>query len=202
MRRVEQVSRSGETASRWLVVALVAGLGVAAPLMAAASSVVPATLAELADEARVIVYGRVAAVSPRWTTGRERIESLVTVDASGYFKGDLGPSVRVRVPGGTMGAYRTVVLGAPVLTIGQEVVMFLGTRGPSIPIILGLSQGLFRIVVNRATNQRVVMPTFAPGPSVQPLVRGDIGRRLMPFREFGRRLRELIADLPGEAVRR
>ncbi|MDP7671035.1 MAG: hypothetical protein QGF21_03710, partial [Vicinamibacterales bacterium] len=83
MRRVEQVSRSGETASRWLVVALVAGLGVAAPLMAAASSVVPATLAELADEARVIVYGRVAAVSPRWTTGRERIESLVTVDASG-----------------------------------------------------------------------------------------------------------------------
>ncbi|HAK55529.1 MAG TPA: hypothetical protein DCP38_08610 [Acidobacteria bacterium] len=180
---------------------MVAGLGAMAS-SASASSVVPATLAELADDARVIVYGRVASVSPRWTTGRERIESLVTVDASGYFKGDLGPSVRVRVPGGTLGAYRTVVVGAPVLTIGQEVVLFLGARGPSIPVILGLSQGVFRIVVNGSTGQRLVMPTFVPGPSVQPLVRGDVERRLMPFGEFGRRLRELVAGLPGRVVRR
>ncbi|MDP6370947.1 MAG: hypothetical protein QF463_00260 [Vicinamibacterales bacterium] len=194
MRRVERTPR-------WLAVAVVAGLGAMAS-SASASSVVPATLAELADDARVIVYGRVASVSPRWTTGRERIESLVTVDASGYFKGDLGPSVRVRVPGGTLGAYRTVVVGAPVLTIGQEVVLFLGARGPSIPVILGLSQGVFRIVVNGSTGQRLVMPTFVPGPSVQPLVRGDVERRLMPFGEFGRRLRELVAGLPGRVVRR
>ena len=194
MRRVERTPR-------WLAVAVVAGLGAMAS-SASASSVVPATLAELADDARVIVYGRVASVSPRWTTGRERIESLVTVDASGYFKGDLGPSVRVRVPGGTLGAYRTVVVGAPVLTIGQEVVLFLGARGPSIPVILGLSQGVSRIVVNGSTGQRLVMPTFVPGPSVQPLVRGDVERRLMPFGEFGRRLRELVAGLPGRVVRR
>jgi hypothetical protein len=44
-----------------------------------------------------------------------------------------------------VGFRRTVMVGAPVFTRGDRVVLFLGGGGPSLPWIVGLNQGVYRV---------------------------------------------------------
>lgn len=183
----------GLSGMRWaLVLGLVAWLAAAGS--ARATVLLPADLGELAAESHAILHGRIVEVRAVWRDGRRGIDSLVTVEADGYFKGDLGEQVTFRVPGGVMGRYRTIILGAPALADGDEVVLFLGARGPSYPYILGLSQGLFRVVTDPRSGRKVVTPPalVARGGDAQPVVRGDAGRRPVPLEEFGALVREVL----------
>jgi hypothetical protein len=127
-----------------------------------ATVILPASLGELVTGARAIVHGHVVAIVP-----------LVTVHAEEYLKGDLGGEVTFKVPGGQMGPYRRVVVGAPTFREGDEVVVFLNTQGPAVPWISGLNQGVFRVAQN-AAGVKVVIPgvslsagedaSVAPGP--------------------------------------
>ena len=49
------------------------------------------------------------------------------------------------MPGGRLGRYRSLVVGAPTFEAGQRVVVFLGATPPSLPYVLGMSQGVFRV---------------------------------------------------------
>src|SRR5205823_6080241 len=91
----------------------------------------PGDLGELSREARAIVRGRVAFVAPRWSDDHRRIETLVTLDTCAYLKGGLGDPVQFTVPGGQLGRYRTITVGAPEFAVGQQVIVFLGGRGTS-----------------------------------------------------------------------
>lgn len=110
-----------------------------------ATVLVPVGLGELSRSARTIARGQVVAVETRWVEGRRGIETLVTLQADTYLKGALGGTVQFRVPGGTLGRYRNVVVGAPQFAAGQRVIVFLGGAGPSLPFVLGLNQGVFRV---------------------------------------------------------
>lgn len=172
-------------------------LGGATVTPAGATVVLPADLQELAEQAVVIVRGRVVDVQARQVDGPARVESVVTFAASTYLKGDLGTTVTFRVPGGRIGRYRTVVVGAPVVSPGDELVLFLGGHPPAVPHVLGLSQGLFRILRDPRTGRRVVSPSpllSAPSRAV-PVVRGDPSRRLATVGEFGALVRQVLA--PG-----
>jgi hypothetical protein len=110
-----------------------------------ATVLISAGLPELVEEARTIVEGHVVFTEAREVPGSRSIETLVTVVAQDYLKGDLGPRVVFRVPGGQHGSRRTVMVGAPVFKRGDHVVLFLGGAGPSLPWILGLNQGVYRV---------------------------------------------------------
>ena len=125
------------------LVVLLTTVAVARP---SATVVVAADLGELARDARAIARGRVVAVDARWTDDRRTIETLVTLDVDGYLKGALGETLQFRVPGGELGRFRSVVVGAPEFAVDQRVIVFLGARGPMVPYILGLNQGVYRIV--------------------------------------------------------
>lgn len=56
----------------------------------------------------------------------------------------------VAVPGGTLGGIRQSVAGAPKLVEGQEYVLFLWTSRSGLTQVIGLTQGVFR-VLHRAT---------------------------------------------------
>lgn len=161
-----------------------------------ATTLIPADVGELSRDARAIVLGRVASVEARWTADRRGIETLVTLDADAYLKGVLGPSVQFLVPGGVLGRFQNIVVGAPRLTEGERVIVFLGARGPSIPFVLGLSQGLFRVVLeNRAWV--VTPPVLLPGAATStPIVRGDPRRQPMALDEFARQVRALAEPQP------
>jgi hypothetical protein len=158
-----------------------------------ATVLVPADLAELSRDARVIVRGQVVAVEARWTDDRRTIETIVTLDAERYLKGDLGSAVQFTVPGGTLGRLRTIVIGAPEFAVGQRVTVFLGGSGPRVPHVLGLNQGVYRVTVNGAGQALVSPPPILPGVS-GPIVRGAASRTPAPLADFERNVQALAAD--------
>src|SRR5258708_4540898 len=155
---------------------LACGLFVSLSVALQATVILPIEFRELVTAAPVIVHGQVVDVRADWVDGRRSVDTFVTVAAAEYLKGNLGESVTFRVPGGQLGRYRTVFVGAPEFKDGDEVVLFLNHAGPSYPYIIGLSQGAFRVVADARTGRRMVTTPFvvwkwADGP--EPVVRGD-----------------------------
>jgi len=156
---------------------------------------VAADFQTLVSEARTIVLGRIASLEPEWTEGRHSIETLLSIDVEGTLKGSAGDSIVVRVPGGQMGPYLSVMPGAPRFTEGEEVVLFLAGAPPEVPHILALSQGVFRVVRDQSTGARIVVPELlraSAGGAVQ-VIRGDLTRKPTPLGRF-------ILDVRGIAA--
>jgi hypothetical protein len=155
-----------------------------------ATVLVGADLGELSREAIAIARGRVVAVDARWGEGRRTIDTIVTLEVERYLKGSLGETVEFRVPGGALGRFQNVVVGAPGFAIDERVVVFLGARGPSVPYVLGLSQGVFRVARAADASDRVTSPAFFPASS--RIVRGDPARVSVALDEFEQRVRGLV----------
>jgi hypothetical protein len=160
----------------------------AALLLAARASamvLVPADFAEMVSGSQLVVYGRVVDVRSQMVGARRTIESVVTVAVAQAIKGDPGATVSVRVPGGVVGRYRRVMIGAPSFRPGEEVVLFLSGRPPAIPMPFGLSQGVYR--VSRDGNGRGLV---APPPLVEGrVVRGDPARTPLDVNAFVRQVK-------------
>lgn len=175
------------------------GAAVLAVLLAVAPAratvLLPMELGELAREAGAIVRGRVASVDARWTDDRRGVETLVTLEVEAYLKGAFGETVTFRVPGGRLGRLRSVVVGAPRFARDQQVIVFLGHRGPSVPHILGLNQGVYRMTRTDGTwtvTAPVPLGTGAP----QPVQRGDRHRRPLALETFEAQVRALAESDP------
>jgi hypothetical protein len=174
-----------------LAVCVVGGAGLEATV------ILPASLGDLVTGARAIVHGHVVAVEPRWAEGRRQIETLVTVRAEEYLKGDLGGEVTFKVPGGQMGPYRRVVVGAPTFREGDEVVLFLNAQGPVVPWISGLNQGVFRVSPN-AAGVKVVIPGVSLSAGEDgPVVRGQPVRERLALQAFSEQVRLLAREGRG-----
>ncbi|HTL45998.1 MAG TPA: hypothetical protein VL262_16795 [Vicinamibacterales bacterium] len=168
-----------------------------APVAASATVLVPIEFRELVNAAPIIVHGQVMDVHSDWSTGRRAVETFLTLHVDEYFKGDLGSEITIRVPGGRLGRYRTIMVGAPVFAKGDEVVLFLKTGAPSYPTIVGLSEGAFRVVTMPRTSTRIVSPSAVmsiPGADAQPVVRGDVTRRPIGVDQFRALVRQVIAE--------
>jgi len=159
-----------------------------------ATVLVPATLEELSREAHVIARGQVLSTEVVETADWRNIETIVTLGLDQALKGTVGETVRFRTPGGQVGRYKRVVLGAPEFRVGQRVFVFLNKRGAGLPSVLGLSQGVFRVV--ERNGQMIVTPptVMATGPLPQAVVRGDLARRPLSVAEFERQVRALAGS--------
>jgi hypothetical protein len=162
----------------------------AAPL--SATVYLPAEFTDMVTTSAFIVHGRVVDVHSQPTADRRSIATLVTVDVADALKGQVGESITFRVPGGTVGRYRRIIVGAPSFTEGEEVVLFLTSRGPSVPYPFGLSQGVYR--VSRASGRALVMPPLVrfEGTGSERVVRGDPARRPLALEEFTRQVRSVV----------
>jgi len=149
---------------------------VAASASVRATSFIATDLNELTRDAQTIARGRVVAVESRWSDDRQRIETLVTLAAENYLKGALGEHVDFIVPGGRLGRFRSIVVGAPQFRAGDRIIVFLGARAPSLPHVIGLTQGLFRIVQQ------------SDGWKVTGMVRADSEQQTLPLDAFEQRV--------------
>ncbi len=68
-----------------------------------------------------------------------------TIQVEERFKGTVGSSVEVLIPGGVANNMRQVFPGAPSLNSGTEYVFFLWTSRAGITQVIGLTQGLFAL---------------------------------------------------------
>lgn len=170
--------------------------------VASATVLVPAEFSEIVGGSQIIAYARVVDVRPEWADGRRWIDSVVTAEVVSYLKGGPEETITFKVPGGRLGRYRSVVVGAPVFARGDEAVLFLksdAAHGESLPNVFGLNQGVFRVKVDPRTGQRMVVPppVTAAGPAAgepQAVKRGAIDRRPLAFDAFGARVREAMAS--------
>jgi hypothetical protein len=167
-----------------VVIVCAALLAVAAP--ARAIVYIAADFQTLVSEAETIVLGRVVSLDPEWTEGRRGIETLLSIDVEQTLKGSSGDSIVVRVPGGQMGPYLSVMPGAPRFAEGEEVVLFLAGAPSDVPHILALSQGVFRVVQDPSTGVRTVVPELlrASADGAVQVIRGDLTRRPTPLARF------------------
>jgi hypothetical protein len=158
-----------------------------------ATVVVPADLGELSRDAVAIVRGRVSAVDARYTEDRRTIETTVTLDVESSLKGTFGGTLQFRVPGGELGRFRSIVVGAPEFSVNQHVVVFLGAHGPSVPYVLGLNQGVYRLVRTADNGGWLVTPpaTLPSTTGAMPIVRGDPARKPLSLADFESRVRAL-----------
>jgi|SRR5436190_1935986 len=154
-----------------------------------ATSFIATDLSELTREARTIARGRVVSVESRWSDDRSRIETLVTLEAESYMKGALGTTVQFLVPGGRLGRYRSILVGAPSFEQGQRVIVFLAASVPSLPHVIGLSQGLFRVVAD--ADRWVVTP---PPVVASGTARGNPARQPMALADFEQQVRTLAGS--------
>ena len=174
------------------IFAVIALLSCALPLNA--TVLVPAEFREIVAGSQLIVHGRVADVRPEWTADRRRINSLVTIEVRAYLKGGPGERVTIRVPGGQIGRYTSVTVGAPSFRPGDEAVFFLTARGPSVASVFGMSQGIFRVRVEARTGRRLVVPPalMARGLAPERVARGAVDRRSVELDAFASRVREAM----------
>jgi hypothetical protein len=177
---------------RLFIVALL----LAAPVALRATVIIPIEFRELVTTTPVIVHGHVTDVRAAFVDGRRSVETFVTVTADEYLKGDLGEHVTFRVPGGELGRYRTVFVGAPAFRVGEEVVLFLKMTPGRVPFIAGLHQGAYRVVEDAQTRRRMVTSPVLmsrDGQEPEAVVRGAATRRPMALEAFRDVVREVLA---------
>ena len=74
--------------------------------------------------------------------------------------------------------------GAPSFAEGDVVVLVLTASGPSMPVVTGTTQGVYRVARDLRTLRLVVVPPLIDaGPT--RLVRGDLERRPLSVEAFG-----------------
>ena len=160
----------------------------ASSMTLAAHTVVPAEFREVVSEATLIVRGRITDVRSVEALPGQGVDSIATVMVENLLKGQASSFVYVRVPGGTIGAVRYTMVGAPTFKTGQRAVFFLkpGVTDTTYRPV-GLTMGLYRIQAEPRTNRQVVEPPLVGGRTTAaagPAIRGDVRRKLMPVAEF------------------
>lgn len=134
--------------ARWLTaVAFVSVAHAWTPVRAA--TVEPMTLDEMARRAEMIFVGRVIGSRADWNVKRTRIYTYVTFEVERFLKG--GASERemtIRLWGGRLGGFTSLVPGTPQFMDGEEVLLFCAGSRARMPTLLGLSLGKFTIKRN------------------------------------------------------
>ena len=165
-----------------------------APCGLGATVLIPIEFRELVSVSSTIVHGRVVDVRSMMIDGRRAVETFVTIEADEYLKGGAGERLVVRVPGGQVGRYRTIFVGAPEFREGDEVVLFLRTAGSRIPYIVGLNQGAYRVAGEAGTGRKIVTAPVVMGNAGETarVVRGDSNRRPPTFDAFRDTVRQIL----------
>jgi hypothetical protein len=170
------------------------------PQPVGATVIVPLEFRELVAAAPVIVHGRVTDVRAEWMDGRRRVETIVTLHAVEYLKGPATDDLTFKVPGGQIGRYRTIMIGAPEFAQGDEVVLFLNAVGPN-AYVYGLNMGVFRVVTDHLSGRRVVIPPAIMARlagDVEVVIRGERSRQPLAVDAFKETIRQTMAARRGE----
>ncbi len=106
-----------------------------------ATVLLPAEFREIVGQSQIIAYGRVIDAVPELSDDRKRIDTVVTFEVGTYLKGGRGDTITFRVPGGQVGRYRSVTVGAPMFESGDEAVLFLTRRPDGLAVRVRLESG-------------------------------------------------------------
>lgn len=129
---------------------LLAGVGV--PLLVSgveATTVKQLSLEQMARGSHRIMLGRCVSQETYWNKNRTRILTATRFAVTEDLKGEFRETATVVTVGGTMDGLTLVVSGTPSFREQEEVLLFLEAGKSGNWILMGLSQGMFRITADR-----------------------------------------------------
>ncbi|MCB9855143.1 MAG: hypothetical protein H6818_05595 [Phycisphaerales bacterium] len=133
------------------LIATIACGSFAADRRAIAGTVVPMSVATMADYSAQVIVAEIGEMTPRWADNPRRIETTVELLNIEYLKGgyDGAPLQRTLVvPGGCIGEKQLRICCAPEFQTGQRWLLFLLPEYKTFPTV-GIGQGAFRIVTDQ-----------------------------------------------------
>lgn len=167
---------------RWAWVLMM--VGACAALSLNASTLLPADFRTTVTQATVIVRGRVTDVRAVRAVAGD-VETVATIAVDATLKGEASAFVSMRLPGGRIGRFRTVMPGAPRIEAGEAGVFFLKAAPGGALWPVGLSSGIYRVATS--SGRAMVAPPVLPGVTTATtgiVRRGDTRRTMLPLSEF------------------
>lgn len=126
---------------------------------AAGAAVVERSLEDLTLDAGAILSGHVTSIESSWNDDRTLIYTDVLIDVDNPVKGEAGPGEAIlRLPGGRVGKIGLAVSNTPVLTLNEEVFVFLKPAEWTGYELQGSWQGLFHVRNGWAHNHGMEEP--------------------------------------------
>ena len=126
-----------------IILALVAGCGTAV----IGSTLQRLSLSDLILKSTMIVRGTIQPGTSAALRG-SLIYTHYQLSVTNAYKGAVGQTIDVAVPGGVLNGMQQPVAGAPMLAPGKDYVIFLWTSKSGLTQVIGLSQGLFNVTTN------------------------------------------------------
>ena len=133
-----------------LTALLLAGVGV--PVLVSgveATTVKQLSLEQMVRGSQRIILGRCVSLETYWNKTRTRILTATRFAVTEDLKGESRGAATVVTVGGTMDGLTQVVSGTPRFREHEEVLLFLEAGKGDYWILMGLSQGMFRIATDR-----------------------------------------------------
>ena len=137
------------------------------------------TFEDMAVKSTMIVRGKVSDAWTALTNGV--IFTHYQVQLSETFKGTVGNSVEVMVPGGVLNGLHQTFPGSPALNKGNEFVLFLWTSKAGITWITGLTQGLFTVPADGTSDPTARRPA-SPELMLDPITARPVKEVAMSMR--------------------
>ena len=164
-----------------------------------AALVVPHTLESLDEAADLVIRGRVGQQWSKWDEAHRRIWTYTEIEVLEDLRGSgTAPElVTVRILGGTVGEVSMRMSGAPELTPGDELVLFLRAAGPEQWSIVGLSQGAFRL---QRRDELVLAIPLLEGLAFVPLRTEQVGQTRLVRMALSRLRRALAGETTAPRV--
>jgi hypothetical protein len=136
--------------------------------VARATVLVPLDTEALTARADRVVLGVVESQQAHWTTDHQAIYTDVVVRVSKSYKGTLTPGARVTVrrEGGSLDGLGMRVFGAADFAVGEEVVLFIETRGGA-SYTVGMTQGKLHVFAG-SDGQKRVAPDLSAVAFISP----------------------------------
>ena len=128
----------------------VSALACAAAIVAGSSLAIGSTFLKvdiptLRGMSEAVVKAHVVDVRSAWNDEGSAIFTYVTLEVKGRLSGRTDNQLVVRVPGGTVGNFSSVMEGAPEFTVGEDVVAFIARWDDGVPMIAGYAEGVSRV---------------------------------------------------------
>lgn len=129
------------------------------PAKARANTVIDLSIAEMSQQASIIVQGTVANVSTHWNDDQTRIFTEIDIDVTSYIAGQGPQTVHIRQVGGRVDDTELVVAGQPTFNTGENVLVFLepdGSGQENYWVCVCMSAGKFTLSFDSSTGELVV----------------------------------------------
>jgi len=120
--------------------------------LTSASTFLKVDIPTLKKMSESVVQANVVDVRSAWNDEGSMIFTYVTLEVTGRLHGSSAQQLVVRVPGGTVGDFTSVMEGAPQFHIGDRIVAFIGRWFDGAPMVAGYAAGLSRVNQDRLGN--------------------------------------------------